>query len=195
MGLFDFLTKKTYTPQSGATYYPLHYLSGSMISNISLTKDVDTKTIQGQLKSYQYCSPITGIVNDKVSAAKSGVFWLGTEDGKEQDMTDKIRKLRALLKKPNNNQDFKAFFGMAKTMNHVYGKCYIWKRYASGMSTTVPTELRIIPNTDVDVIEKTSAGIGENKISKYVVSYNNKRYDVQPEDMMLWNDSVIDISG
>ncbi len=198
MGLFNFsLKKKAYTPvASGAQFYPLHYVSGSMISNISLTKDVDTKTVQGQLKAYQYCSPITSIVNDKVSAAKRGKFWIGTEDGKEQDMTDKIRKVRALMRQPNKDEDFKAFFGIAKTMVQVYGKCYIWKRYGAGLNTTVPTELRVIPNTDIQIIMNTSAGIGENIVDHYVITYNNKRYDnITPDQLIIWNDSIIDISG
>lgn len=103
----------------------------------------DTTTIQGQIASYNFCPPVTSIINRKTKAFLNGYWWFEDKDGNESKSTE-LNDLKKLMESPNPLQSWRALISQAKIYEQIFGECFIYALRPVGMKKV--SQLWVIPN-------------------------------------------------
>lgn len=197
MARFNPFRKKsaTFTPVTPVTEgNRTFYLYG--LNGFNTTGSVNTTTLTGQRDAYLRCPAISTIVNNKIQAALRGRMTFVNKDGKEV-VTGQAAKMMELLNTPNHLQDWSAFFSMAKTMQQIFGQCYIYAVKPSGFGFESTKQLYVLPNWML-TFEYNDSYISfdqTNPIKKITFTCNNKVMDIAPSDVITWNDQVMNFSS
>lgn len=195
MAAFNWFRKKSFTPttpiMNGGQPF---YLMG--LNGFSTTGSVNTTTLQGQRDAYLRCPAISTVVNNKIQAALRGRMTFVNKDGKEV-ITGQAAKMMELLNTPNHLQDWSAFFSMAKTMQQIFGKCYIYAIKPAGFGFESTKQLYVLPNWMLS-FEYNDTYISFDQvdpIKSIKFTCNNKTTNIDPKDVITWNDQVMDFSS
>lgn len=136
----------------------------------------DTSTKEGQRSAYQFCPVVTSIVTKKVSAASNGVPYVQNSAG-EAVNSQQSKKLLEIISKID--------IPKAYTMNQVFGKCYIWKRRATGFNGI--TSFQVLNGWNVtDEANKDFIRYKEENQSKYT--------DIPKSELLIWNDKYFNFA-
>jgi hypothetical protein len=182
-------TTRTYFP-TDREFVGLYPLGGR-----SRVKNYDCATVEGQREAYVNCSPLTAIINNKCAMAINGVWSFVDKDDKEVKSKD-VARLTDLMRRPNSFQDWNAFFAYAKMMNQIFGRAYIYIERPEGFKDkTHATAMYVLANWDVVADYRNNDNLNRfvTKPYQYRVTLNGATYEVQPEDMLIWNDVGFDL--
>jgi len=168
----------------------------TLAERASRVKNYACKTVQGQREAYTNCPPLTAIINNKCAMAINGIWQVVDKNDKEPGGMQ-AERIRNLLKKPNQYQGWNAFFSFAKTMNQVFGRCYIYMETPVGFDRSQTTAMYIMPNWCVTPVYNydTSASRFIRLPMRYDITLWGTTFQIAPEDMMIWNDIGFDLSS
>lgn len=116
-----------------------YYISGFGESR----KIQDTTTVDGQIQSYNFCPPVTAIVNRKAKAFLNGLWWFEDMQGNEAKNSE-ISEVKKLIEKPNPLQSWRGLISQAKIYEQIFGECFIYALRPIGMRKI--SQLWVIPN-------------------------------------------------
>ena len=159
------------------------------------TNQIDTKTVDGQVKAYLSCPPVSTIISKKSQAFSRGDFWFGNADGKQR--TAEGQRIWELLNNPNEFQNRRQFMTMAYTMNQLFGKCYIYGQgvsFGSKYPLLTADKLYVIPNPNIEPIDQNISKDKFGIVKEYRVEFNDSAYRIPENEIFIWNDETVSMS-
>lgn len=153
----------------------------------------DTITPQGQIYSYNYCAPLSGIIQRKARAFLNGKVWLMDKDGKESQSKE-AKKLRDLMNRPNVLQSWDNLMNEAYTFKDIFGEAFIFA--LKGIGSNEVSSLFVIPNW---IITPQYSGnvYYQTDINSIITGYKITGIDlvVPVSDVIHIKDSIINTSN
>ena len=163
------------------------YANGQYFLGINISANIhDTDNIPGQLRAYNRCAPLSGIIQRKARAINNGKVFLMDDKGKESNVA-LANDLRKLLAKPNALQTWPELMNMLYTMLSVFGECFVFALKAEGFKNT--KSLWVIPNWLITV-ETSGKMFLQTDVNQIITGY---KVNLQGESTSLKTDDVIHI--
>jgi hypothetical protein len=145
------------------------------------------------LTAYKKCPPLSSIINRKAQAHINGKMFIMNTKGKEAT-TEEVKKIRALMKKPNPLQGEKEFKAQQKIYMQLFGFCIVLPIIPAGFEkygVIEATSLWNIPPYMIDVKE-TSKLFYQTDISGIIehvkLNYKGVQTDLPLKNLGIFKD-------
>lgn len=150
------------------------------------------------LKAYQWCPPLTSIINRKVQSHLNGKTWVlnrdGKAKGKESEKAD-AKKIRTLFETPNKMESGDVFEGRLKAFIQIYGWCIVYPVLPYGYKDAIDAEsMWIIPPYACEIEENQTYQLYQTSTTDIVrrikICGKNKYTYVDIDKVWIFKDFV-----
>lgn len=129
---------------------------------------VDLDECSGIDDAYRRCSTLRTIANRIASAHNNGKWWL--VDAKDNDVLDKYKGIKQLLRKPNPIQTWGEFMSQLDVYRQLYGEVFVYAVVPVGYSVQDASALWVINPGYID-IEITGKLYMQSDLDDIVLTY------------------------
>lgn len=191
-GNFDFLPSDA----NGGTID----LTGNSINVNARWLGLDNKSMQ--FWAYNYCSPLSAVIDRLAEADANGIIEFRDEDGitlkKEKvNRNPKLLRIKRLLKKPNPWQTWEEYDSEQVVLCKIFGYCPVFAICPAGMDKSFSVALiNLSPfyaqpqfNYEFDLFKKDSP------IKLWRITILGKSYEIPAEDVLLIKDGFINTTN
>jgi len=144
------------------------------------------------VRAYEYCPPVSAIINRKAQAFINGKTWFLNTRGKEVTTGPLVSKLKELFNKPNPLQSWKQFEAQQYIYMQIFGFCPVLKINPVGFNK--PEDIKAlwnIPPSMID-IEETKKLFYQTDLSgilkKITINYKGVKQELPIEDLWIFRD-------
>ena len=149
-----------------------------------------TDNYLGQMKAYELCAPLAGIIQRKSRAFNNGKIFLMDENGKESTIQE-AKKLRALIDKPNAIQSWPELMNQLYTYLSIFGEVFVYALRPDGLKET--KSLWVIPNW-IMTVEETGKLFNQTELNEiiagYKINFQGNSIDISNSDILHIKDSI-----
>lgn len=162
---------------------------------IGLTKDfarlvsgdnyfIDCSTLEGQKQAYEKCDIAASLINRRAESIANLKIKAVDIDTGLRVSTPETKRVLKKLRRPNEFEDFKLFFGKLDKYCSLHGRAFV-RKAASG-------NRYIIPNEFVEIIYKTSSDLLYNReIDHFLVMQGNGQKRYEADEIFIFHDNIM----
>lgn len=146
------------------------FMNAAKLGLFDLSSNIDTKTVEGQLKAFNNCSAVSTVVSRKVRAHLNGKYWM-LDDNEKEVKNDLTKTISKLFDYPNCLQSWQQFEAQAKIYIQIFGECFILTIAPEGFAKKKDiTSMWVLPNW---IVSRKSSGklYYQNDINKIIEGY------------------------
>lgn len=153
--------------------------------------------------AYNYCAPLSSVIDRISSASSNGIFKFQNEDGtivKNPSKSTKLNRVRNLMKKPNPWQTRKQFNSQKKVLSKIFGWTLVWyigcpfgfdKSYSKMMVNLNP--FFCTPVYDYNFDPRKGNG---SPIKEWIVNmYGMLTFTIPADECLMVRDSFVDATN
>lgn len=145
---------------------------------------IDCSTLEGQKDAYERCDIVSSLVHRRAESIANLKIKAIDYETNQQVSNNDTKKVLKKLRRPNEFEDFKLFFGKLDKYCSIHGHAFVRK---------APSGNRyVIPNEFVTIIYDTASDVLFNrKIKNFLVQDGVSQKEYTPDEIFIFHDNIM----